>query len=205
MDGDARRRDGAGAAVTLGLLAAWAVHDLEEVVTVPRWTRTVAPGLRDRLPWVPDGVWRRLAATRRREFTAAVAVMAVLVAAAAADGYRTGGRSAAYRAALDGFGLHGAAHLAQAAVVRGYTPGSVTAPLVVVPFTLWARRELRRAGVPAPARPLDAVRGAALAAAATAGAHAAARRLTGGRGRPRRSGSVRRVLSRDRRDPPDRP
>jgi hypothetical protein len=39
-------------------------------------------------------------------------------------------------------------------VTGGYTPGVVTAPTVVLPFTWWARRALRRAGVPqAPVTP----------------------------------------------------
>ncbi|MEU6093556.1 HXXEE domain-containing protein [Streptomyces sp. NPDC047079] len=165
------------AGVTLGLLAAWAVHDLEEVVMVPRWARARVPELRGRFPRVPDRIWRQLESVDGRRFATAVAGMAVVVAAAAAEGHRTGGRSAVYQTALNGFGLHGVVHLAPAAAVRGYTPGSVTAPVVVIPFTLWARGRLRRTGVLRPARPLDAVRGLALAAAATAGTHVIARRL----------------------------
>ncbi|MFB7715743.1 HXXEE domain-containing protein, partial [Streptomyces sp. NPDC056105] len=130
-----------------------------------------------RFPRVPDQIWRQLESIDEREFARAVAGMAVVVAAAAVDGYRTGGRSAFYQGALNGFGLHGLVHLAQAAAVRGYTPGSVTSPLVVIPFTLWARGRLRRAGVLRPAGPRDAVQGLALAAAATAGAHLMARRV----------------------------
>lgn len=103
--------------------------------------------------------------------------MGVIVAAAAADGYRTGGRSAFYQTSLNGFGLHGVVHLAQAAATRGYTPGVVTSPLVVIPFTLWARGRLRRAGVLRPVGVRDAVQGLALAAAAAAGSQALARRL----------------------------
>ncbi|MFF8731001.1 HXXEE domain-containing protein [Streptomyces sp. NPDC015171] len=164
-------------AVTWGLLAAWAVHDAEEVVMVPRWLRARMPELRERFPGVPERVWRGLAAVDRREFGTAVAAMAVVVALAAADGRRTGGRSAVYQTALNGFGAHGLVHLAQAAAVRGYTPGSVTTPLVVLPFTLWARGRLRRAGLLRPARPQDIWQGLAFAAAATAGTHTVARRL----------------------------
>ncbi|MFE2147875.1 HXXEE domain-containing protein, partial [Streptomyces sp. NPDC059456] len=91
--------------------------------------------------------------------------------------HRTGGRSAFYQAALNGFGLHGLVHLGQAAATRGYTPGVVTSPLLVVPFTLWARGRLRRAGVLRPVRVRDAVQGLALAAVAAAGSQAVARRL----------------------------
>ncbi|WP_051779004.1 HXXEE domain-containing protein [Streptomyces sp. NRRL S-241] len=164
-------------AVTLGLLAAWTVHDLEEVATMTHWTRTRIPVLRERHPRVPDRIWRRLEAVDGREFATAVGVMGLVVAAASADGYRTGGRSAFYQASLNGFGLHGLVHVAQAAATRGYTPGVVTSPLLVVPFTLWARGRLRRAGVLRPARARDIVSGLALAGAATAASHAVARRI----------------------------
>ncbi|AGS67738.1 hypothetical protein B446_04550 [Streptomyces collinus Tu 365] len=172
------------ASVTFGLLAAWAVHDTEELATVPRWVRARLPELRERFPRVPEAVWRQVGSVDAREFTTAVAAMAAVVAAAAADGHRTGGRSAVYRTALDAFGLHGVVHLAQAAVLRGYTPGSVTSPLVVIPFTLWARARLRRAGVLRPTRPRDLALGLVFATAATTGTHALARRLQGPR-RPR--------------------
>ncbi|MEV6506247.1 HXXEE domain-containing protein [Streptomyces sp. NPDC051642] len=163
--------------VTFGLLAAWAVHDREEVAAMPGWARGQVPGLRQRYPRVPERVWRRLESLDGREFAAAVAVMGGVVAVAAADGHRTGGRSGFYQAALNGFGLHALTHMAQAAAVRGYTPGVVTSPLVVVPFTLWARGRLRRAGVLRPARPRDVVQGLALAAVATVGTRAVARQL----------------------------
>ncbi|ANP52800.1 hypothetical protein J2Z21_000338 [Streptomyces griseochromogenes] len=166
-----------GASVTFGLLAAWAVHDAEEVVMVPRWVRTQVPELRKKFPRVPETAWRQLEAVDGREFTTAVAAMAVVLAACAADGQRTGGRSAVYQTALNAFGLHGVVHLAQAAAFRGYTPGSVTTPLVVLPFTLWARGRLRRAGVLRPARPRDVVQGLAFATAAAVGTHAVARRV----------------------------
>ncbi|WP_329376355.1 HXXEE domain-containing protein [Streptomyces sp. NBC_01351] len=165
------------AAATLGLLAAWTVHDLEEVAAMAHWSRTRVPVLRERHPRLPDRIWRRLEAVDGREFATAVGCMGLVVAAAAADGYRTGGRSAFYQDSLNGFGLHGLVHLAQAAATRGYTPGVVTSPLLVVPFTLWARGRLRRAGVLRPTRPRELARGLALAGAATVAAHAVARRI----------------------------
>ncbi|MEU8967728.1 HXXEE domain-containing protein [Streptomyces monashensis] len=162
------------AAVTWGLLAAWALHDTEELVMVPRWMRMRVPELRKRFPRVPEGAWRRLEAVDAREFATAVAAMAALVAAAAADGHRTGGRSAVYQTALNAFGLHGLVHLAQAATMRGYTPGSATTPLIVLPFTVWARGRLRRSGVLRPARPRDLAQGLGFAAAAAVVTHAVA-------------------------------
>lgn len=166
-----------GGAVTLGLLAAWAAHDAEEVAALPGWLRRNVPALRERFPAVPEAVWRRAGSLHTREFAVAVGVMGAVVAATSAAGYATGGRSAVYQTALNGFGLHGLVHLAQAAVVRGYTPGAATSPVLVVPFTLWARRRLRRAGVLRPAR-RDLALGLGLAGAATAVSHAVARRVT---------------------------
>ncbi|RJL25180.1 HXXEE domain-containing protein [Bailinhaonella thermotolerans] len=136
------------AAVTWGLFAAWAVHDLEELVTMAGWSRRARPRLEERLPWVPAHVWDRLDVPQAH-VNVAIGGMAVIVAAASAAGARSGGRSGFYRAALAAFGWHAAGHLAQGALVRGYTPGLITAPLVVAPFSLWAHRRLRAAGVTA--------------------------------------------------------
>ena len=75
-------------------------------------------------------------------------IWGALVAAASARGARTGGADPVYQATLAGFGWHAVPHVASAVVTRGYTPGVLTAPTVVVPFALWARSRLRRAGVP---------------------------------------------------------
>ncbi|CAL9483633.1 hypothetical protein SUDANB121_03106 [Nocardiopsis dassonvillei] len=134
--------------VTWGLFAAWALHDLEELATIPGWSRRARPRLRRALPGVPEKVWDRLDVSPAHNATA-IGLMGLVVAAAAADGARTGGRSGFYRTVLAGFGLHAVMHVAQSAATRGYTPGVVTAPLVVAPFALWARSRLRAAGVPA--------------------------------------------------------
>lgn len=132
------------AAVAWGLLAAWTVHDAEELATMARWTRTARPRLEERLPGVP---WERLEVSQRH-VNVAIGLMGGVMAGAAALGARTGGRSAVFQAALAGFGTHGVLHLAQAALFRGYTPGAATAPVVVLPYTVWAWRRLRASGVP---------------------------------------------------------
>lgn len=167
--------------LTYGLFAAWAVHDAEELAFGPRWVRENLPALRRRFPQAPEAVWRAMERVDEREFRVAVGAMAAIVGSAAVAGARSGGRSAFYQGALNGFGLHGLVHLAQAAAVRGYTPGSATSPFVVVPFTLWARGRLRRAGVLRPTRARDVAAGLALAAGATVASHAIARRITGAR------------------------
>ncbi|MEV1114791.1 HXXEE domain-containing protein [Actinosynnema sp. NPDC049800] len=122
---------GVGKRVTWGLLAAWVVHDLEELATMARWTRE-----RKHVP-----------TTTTAEAAIAIGVVGVVIAAAAADGARTCGRSKFFQSALTGFGLHAVVHVASSAVCRGYTPGVLTAPTVVAPFSWWALRRLRRAGI----------------------------------------------------------
>ncbi|KIZ13855.1 hypothetical protein SNA_32470 [Streptomyces natalensis ATCC 27448] len=113
-------------AFTLGLFAAWALHDAEEVASGPSCIRENVPVLRERFPQLPEYIWEFMAAFDDREFRAALAVMALIVGAVAVSGYRSGGHSAFFQSTLDGFGPHGLPHLAQAAAVRGCTPGSAT-------------------------------------------------------------------------------
>jgi hypothetical protein len=167
------RRD-AGArvptAVTWGLFAAWAVHDAEELVTMAGWFDRARPRLERNLPWVPPAVWQRMNVSQEHA-SAAIGVMACVIGAVATRGARTGGRSPLFQAVRAGFGLHAGPHVASALLTRGYTPGVLTAPTVVAPFSLWAWRRLRRAGVPiAPVPPAAALLGPAV----VVGAHLAA-------------------------------
>ncbi|MET9249044.1 HXXEE domain-containing protein [Nonomuraea sp. NPDC003709] len=168
-------------AVTWGLLAAWAVHDVEELATMAGWTRSARPRLEERLPWVP---WERLEVSQRH-VNVAIGLMGGVMAGASALGARTGGRSPVFQAALLGFGAHGVMHLAQAAVTRGYTPGAVTAPVVVIPFSVWAWRRLRAEGVPVRTG-ASGWAGLAALPVVLAGVHAAAHGLT----RPRSDRAV---------------
>jgi hypothetical protein len=130
------------------LLAAWIVHDLEELWTMPDWSQRAPEQLAEAFPGVPAAVTEQLPMSRA-EASTAIAVTGLVMAAAAASGARSGGRSQFFQTALTGFGMHAVTHLAQSALLRRYTPGLVTTPLVVVPFSLWAHRQLRRYGVPA--------------------------------------------------------
>ncbi|TWD82805.1 uncharacterized protein with HXXEE motif [Kribbella amoyensis] len=126
--------------VAWGLLAAWIVHDLEELATMPGWSQRAAADLP-----APIG---KILPMSRAEAATAVGLTGVAMAAASAAGAATGGRSKFFQASLTGFGLHAGTHLAQSALHRGYTPGLVTTPLVVIPYSLWAWRRLRLSGVP---------------------------------------------------------
>jgi hypothetical protein len=104
--------------------------------------------LQARYPRLPDGVWERLAVSPAH-VAVAIGLMGTVMTAAAGAGARSGGRSGFYQAVLAGFGWHAMGHVAQAVAVGGYAPGVVTAPVVAAPFSLWAWRRLRAAGVPA--------------------------------------------------------
>ncbi|MEV4472914.1 HXXEE domain-containing protein [Nonomuraea sp. NPDC049504] len=173
MSGDSGR---VPAGVAWGLLGAWVVHDAEELVTMARWTREARPLLESRFPGVP---WERLEVSQAHAATA-IGLMGAVVAGAAAMGARTGGHSPSFQTALAGFGVHGVVHLAQAALFRGYTPGVVTAPLVVLPYAVWAWRRLRAAGVPTTSKPS----GLLALPLVLAGVHALAHALTSRRPSP---------------------
>jgi hypothetical protein len=122
--------------VTWGPLAAWVVHDLEELATMSSWTRR----MHRKHPVIPE--------TTPAQAANAIGTVGLVIAAAAADGARTGGRSGFFQSTLIGFGPHSTTHAAASAALRGYTPGVLTAPTLVAPFPLWAWRQLRRHNVP---------------------------------------------------------
>jgi hypothetical protein len=161
--------------VGAGLFAAWALHDLEELMTAPANSRELAARAPAWLP-IPDDVRRE--GFSAEHFRTGVGIMAVLMAAAAADGARTKGRSPFFQLILDGFGLHGLGHLASAALARRYTFGVATAPVIVIPYWLWARRELARDGVRL--EPVSPKAALALPSVLI-GVHALTRALRGGR------------------------
>ena len=162
--------------VTWGLLAAWAVHDLEELCTLAPSSRRIVVRLRSRYPRIPGGIWERLELSPAHA-AVAIGLVGGVMAAAAAAGARSGGRSGFYQAVLAGFGWHAVGHVGQAAVAGGYVPGVVTAPVVVAPFSVWAWRRLRAAGIPAELGPSSA-RAMVLVPVTLGAAHFAAHQLT---------------------------
>lgn len=144
--------------VTWGLLAAWMVHDAEELLTMAKWTQKHLP--------------ERFAQSQAH-VNVSIGLMGGVIAAASAAGAATEGRNGFFRAALAGFGLHGVVHLAQAAAMRRYTPGVVTAPLVVIPYSVWAWRQLERTDAKK-----SSLWGLALLPAALAGVHGIAHLVT---------------------------
>jgi hypothetical protein len=131
-----------GALVTGGLFGAWLVHDAEEWITMPGWVQRAAA----RHPGLPRPL-RAMFRTSRLEATIAIGIVGLIIAAAAAAGLATGGRSAFFQLAVLAFGLHAVVHVLQSALVRGYTPGVVTAILVVAPYSWWAWLQVRHARI----------------------------------------------------------
>jgi Protein of unknown function with HXXEE motif len=130
--------------VTAGLFGAWFIHDLEEWFTMAPWSRKnadkIAQTLPVRPPWGDGGISDDHA-------HAAIAAMGAVILAASAMGVKSRGRSRFFQTALLGFGIHGLLHLGGSTLFRGYTPGVITAPIVVLPYSVWAWRKLNRAGV----------------------------------------------------------
>jgi hypothetical protein len=133
--------------VSLGLFAAWACHDLEELFTERETSRVVAARMPDWVP-IPDDV--RQNGLSQQHLNVAISLMGAYVAGVSALGVRSQGRSRLFRGGLLAFGLHGFGHIGATAALRQYTAGVATSPTIVIPYWLWARRALAREGLSDP-------------------------------------------------------
>jgi len=118
------------------------IHDAEEILTV-------APWLREHRAELPSVVQPFLGITTT-EFALAVALLFLGFFAAAAHGAhraRQGRMSIPFLLVAGAFAANGITHLGQAALLRGYTPGVVTALLVVLPYGVLLGEQLRRSGL----------------------------------------------------------
>ncbi|WP_380677423.1 HXXEE domain-containing protein [Salinigranum sp. GCM10025319] len=130
--------------VVLWLLPmSWLVHDLEEIATIDRWSRRWDPHEDDDLTPVQRRFIGIVASTRQR-FTIAVGfVGSVVVGATVAGMFDPNGFGIRiYTTILGGYVLHAFGHVGQSIVFRGYTPGVVTAVLVVIPASIALYRRL---------------------------------------------------------------
>ena len=130
--------------ISLGLFAAWACHDLEELFTERETSRVVAARMPDWLP-IPDDI--RQNGLSQQHLNLGMSLIGAYIAGASAVGVRSRGRSRLFRGALLAFGLHGFGHLGATDALRQYTAGVATSPTVVIPYWLWARRALAREGI----------------------------------------------------------
>lgn len=119
------------------LPVSWLVHDMEEITTIDDWSRRWDPDRRDDVSAVQRRVVRAVASTARR-VTIAVALVGCIVIGATVVGVvdPNGLGIRIYTTILGGYVLHAFVHVGQSVVFRGYTPGLVTAILVVVPASL---------------------------------------------------------------------
>jgi|ERR687897_825785 hypothetical protein len=130
--------------VSLGLFAAWACHDLEELLTMRETSRLVAARMPDWVP-IPDDV--RQNGLSQQHVNLGISLMGAYIAGVSAVGVRSRGRSRLFRSVLLGFGLHGLVHIGASTALRQYTTGVATSPTIVIPYWLWARRALAREGL----------------------------------------------------------
>ena len=135
-------------AVALSFPVAFALHDLEELLTAGQWGRTAPARIRRRFPRAPERLVE-MAAVTTPQMAVAVGVVGVGVAVTTGSALRDlDGELGLLSASLAAYTAHGVTHLAQSALLRSYTPGVATVPLVIAPYSVWAWRALRRAGVP---------------------------------------------------------
>ena len=114
------------------------IHDGEEILTMSAWVKRYS----HRMP-------RRVAALHggRRQFSVGVLVVFLLVVAVSVVGERARQSRTAFHVYLVGFSALFAnvwTHLGQTLVFRGYTPGVVTAVLVVLPYSAAVYRQMAR-------------------------------------------------------------
>ena len=130
--------------ISLGLFAAWACHDLEELFTMRETSRMVASRMPNRVP-IPDDV--RQHGLSQQHVNLGISLMGAYVAAVSALGARSRGRARLFRGGLLAFGLHGFGHIGVTAALRQYSSGVATSPTIVIPYWLWARGALAREGL----------------------------------------------------------
>jgi hypothetical protein len=109
--------------------AVFLVHDAEEILTVE-------PRLRAHRTELP-AVFQPFGTITERQFTLAVALLFVGVVDVAAHGVRQARRGRAslpFMLVVGALLANGLTHLGQATYFRGYTPGVVTACLLVIPY-----------------------------------------------------------------------
>ncbi len=104
--------------VGLGLFAAWAIHDFEELCTMSENSKQIYGKLPKKAP-IPQGL--RRAGMSQKHVRIGTGFMALVMGTAAVLGVRSEGRA-----------------------IRQYTSGLATAPTIVIPFWLWARKELAK-------------------------------------------------------------
>ena len=120
------------------LPGSWFVHDLEEVTTIERWSAEWRHTRRNDVSAIQQRLVETVASTRRRFAIAVAFVGSVGVGATVAGTVDPNGFGLViYATILGGYFLHAFGHLIQSFILRGYTPGLVTAIVLVIPVSLY--------------------------------------------------------------------
>ena len=131
------------------LPAAFALHDSEELATMPVWVASHRNDLEVLLLRVGVADATAILPTTFVRSGIAIGCMFVLFVVVTAGVWcRPASRlwRICYGGLLGGFFLHAFTHVAQSIAFRGYTPGVVTAVLVVAPASVFIYRSLTRRG-----------------------------------------------------------
>ena len=114
------------------------IHDGEEIVTMSAWVERNRHRLPDRIVALHGG---------RQQFSIGVLFVFLLVIAVSVVGERARSSRTAlhiYLVGLSALFVNVWTHVGQSLVFRGYTPGIVTAVLVVLPYSAAVYREMAR-------------------------------------------------------------
>ena len=130
---------------------AFVIHDGEEILTIPGWIARHR-SLLDRIAdtgTLARRVVENLASSRSAVTGAVLAELAVilLVTFVAQQWPRNRPTMYAYAAILGGFFLHSLTHVGSAIILRSYTPGVISAILVIPPASIYVYRRLFSAGL----------------------------------------------------------
>jgi hypothetical protein len=155
---------------------AFIVHDGEEIVTMPGWiarNRSVLDRIASTDP-LARHVVENLATTTSAVTAAVLAELAVilLVTFVAQRRPHIAAAMYAYAAILGVFFLHSLTHAGSAIIMRSYTPGVISAVLVIPPASIYVYRRLFSAGLLTwRSAALTAAAGAALGVPTAVAAH----------------------------------
>ncbi|HKQ04120.1 MAG TPA: HXXEE domain-containing protein [Blastocatellia bacterium] len=131
------------------LPAAFVLHDAEELATMPAWVASHRSQIETLLSAVGAGdAAAALPTTFARAGVAIGCMMIVFVVITAGVWSRPASPvwRVAYGGLLGAFFLHAFTHMAQSVAFGGYTPGVVSAVVIVVPASVFVYRKLTRRG-----------------------------------------------------------
>lgn len=118
------------------------LHDAEEIATIASWMRTHRGAL-------PAAVQPLAIVTTRQISVAVVVLFLVLLVATipAVRRARAGRRSLPFLVMVGALVANGVTHFVQAVLFLGYTPGLLTAVVVVIPYGVGLGEALRNSGL----------------------------------------------------------